>query len=105
MSVDVVLAVDAGTTGVTVLAIDHDGDVVARGYREIQQHYPRPGWVEHDPEDIWHSALVAIQAALQSADCNPVALGLSNQRETMLFWDRRTGEPVHRAIVWQCRRS
>ena len=103
---DVVLAIDAGTTGVTALLVDHEGRVLARGYREITQHYPQPGWVEHDEEEIWRATLVAIEAALSAApNCRSVAIGLSNQRETMLFWDRLTGEPVHRAIVWQCRRS
>ncbi len=103
---DVVLAIDAGTTGVTALLVDHDGRVLARGYREITQYYPQPGWVEHDPEEIWRATLASIQSAQSAApDCRPVAIGLSNQRETMLFWDRATGEPVHRAIVWQCRRS
>ncbi len=106
MPTDVVLAVDAGTTGVTALLVDHEGVVRARGYREIRQYYPQPGWVEHDPEEIWRATLASVEAVLQAApDCHPVALGLSNQRETMLFWDRVTGEPVHRAIVWQCRRS
>ncbi|HEX5368430.1 MAG TPA: glycerol kinase [Dehalococcoidia bacterium] len=106
MAQDAILAIDAGTTGVTALLVDHDGIVRGRGYREIEQHYQRPGWVEQDPEDIWRSALAASDAALSAApEYRPVALGLSNQRETMLFWDRRTGEPAYNAIVWQCRRS
>jgi glycerol kinase len=106
MAAEVVLAVDAGTTGITALLVDHDGRVRSRGYREIKQYYPQPGWVEHDPHEIWAATLAAIAAALaQASDCRPIALGIANQRETILFWDRRSGEPVHRAIVWQCRRS
>ena len=103
---DAILAIDAGTTGVTALVVDHDGIVQARGYHEVPQIFPRPGWVEQDPEQIWRSTLAAISAALVAApDYSPIAIGLSNQRETMLFWDRRSGVPVYNAIVWQCRRS
>ncbi len=103
---DAILAIDAGTTGVTALVVDHDGAVQARGYREIRQLFPHPGWVEQDPEDIWQATLAAIGAALAAApDYRPIAVGLSNQRETMLFWDRRSAAPVYNAIVWQCRRS
>ncbi|MGE0060351.1 MAG: glycerol kinase GlpK [Dehalococcoidia bacterium] len=106
MPEDVILALDEGTTGVTALLVDHGGRVRARGYREITQHYPQPGWVEHDAEEIWQRTLEAVGDAPTSApDCGPVAVGITNQRETMLFWDRRTGEPCHRAVVWQCRRS
>ena len=106
MAIDAILAVDAGTTGVTALLVDHEGETRAQGYREIRQYYPQPGWVEHDPEDIWQASLGAIEDALLAApEYRPIALGLSNQRETALFWDCQTGEPVHRAIVWQCRRS
>ncbi|HWQ29293.1 MAG TPA: glycerol kinase GlpK, partial [Dehalococcoidia bacterium] len=76
--------------------------------REFPQHYPRPGWVEHDPEDIWRSQLDAAREAVAAANVRPqeiAAIGVTNQRETTVVWDRRTGEPVHRAIVWQCRRT
>jgi len=103
---DAILAIDAGTTGVTVVLVDHQGAVVSRGYREIGQHYPFPGWVEHDAEEIWTATLAAAGDALAGApDHRPVAVGVTNQRETFLFWDRRSGGPLHRAIVWQCRRS
>jgi glycerol kinase len=103
---DCILAIDAGTTGITALLIDHDGAVQARGYSEVAQYYPHPGWVEHDAEEIWQAVLHAAGDALAAAPAfRPVALGITNQRETMLFWERRSGRPVHRAIVWQCRRS
>jgi glycerol kinase len=103
---DAILAIDAGTTGVTALVVDHDGAIAATGYREITQHYPQPGWVEHDAEEIWQMVLVAVGDALARApEHRPVAIGIANQRETCLFWDRKTGAPLHNAIVWQCRRS
>jgi glycerol kinase len=103
---EAVLAIDAGTTGVTALLVDREGSVVSRGYREFRQHFPRPGWVEHDAEEIWQATLGAAGEALSdAADVTPVALGITNQRETFLFWDRQTGRPLHKAIVWQCRRS
>ncbi|HEY7270685.1 MAG TPA: glycerol kinase GlpK [Dehalococcoidia bacterium] len=103
---DAVLAIDAGTTGVTSLLVGHDGAVLARGYREFPQHYPRPGWVEHDAEEIWQATLAAAADALaHSPEARPIAVGITNQRETFLFWDRASGRPLHNAIVWQCRRS
>jgi glycerol kinase len=106
MAADAILAIDAGTTGVTALLVDHDGAVRASGYRELTQYYPQPGWVEHDANEIWAATLTAVGDCLASApDTRPIALGVANQRETLLFWDRRSGEPLHRAIVWQCRRS
>ncbi len=103
-----VLALDQGTTGSTALVVDDAGAVRGRGYRELPQYYPRPGWVEHDPDEIWATQLGAARAALDDAGVAPaevVAIGITNQRETTILWDRRTGRPVHRAIVWQCRRS
>jgi glycerol kinase len=89
-----------------VLLVGHDGAIRGRGYREISQHYPQPGWVEQDAEEIWQTTLAVIAEALASApDCRPIAVGVTNQRETMLFWDRQTGRPCHPAVVWQCRRS
>jgi glycerol kinase len=106
--VRVLLALDQGTTGSTALVVGDDGAVRGRGYRELPQYYPRPGWVEHDPAEIWRTQLDAARAALAAARVPPrdvAAIGITNQRETTLLWDRRTGAPVHRAIVWQCRRT
>jgi glycerol kinase len=106
--VKAVLALDQGTTGSTALVVGLDGTVLGRGYRELPQYYPQPGWVEHDPLEIWETQLDAARTALATAGVAPrdvAAIGITNQRETTLLWDRRTGVPVHRAIVWQCRRS
>jgi glycerol kinase len=98
----VILAIDQGTTGTTCLLVDDDLTIVGRGYAELPQHFPRPGWVEHDPEEIWQSVLAAAEQALVE---EPDAIGITNQRETTLLWDRATGEPVANAIVWQDRRT
>jgi glycerol kinase len=101
----VVLAIDAGTTGVRTLAVDTAGRPVGWSYRELPQHFPRPGWVEHDPEEIW-AAVETTLAELRSTLDQPIAaIGVTNQRETVVAWDRRTGEPLHDAIVWQDRRT
>ena len=103
-----VLALDQGTTGSTALVIDPDGRVRGRGYAEVVQYYPRPGWVEHDPEQIWSTVAESAQRALADAGVRGgdiAAIGITNQRETTLVWERATGTPVHRAIVWQCRRT
>ena len=101
-----VLAIDQGTTGTTVLALDHEGTVRARGYAELPQHFPQPGWVEHDGGEIWRSVLDALAAARAEVPGAPIAaIGITNQRETALLWDRATGEPAARAIVWQDRRT
>jgi glycerol kinase len=102
----VVAAIDQGTTGTTVLLLDGRRQVVGRGYQEIPQHFPQPGWVEHDPEDHWRSTLAALAAARQMAGDPPIqAVGITNQRETTVLWDRRSGHPVAPAIVWQDRRT
>jgi glycerol kinase len=98
----VILAIDQGTTGTTCLLVDDDLTIVGRGYAELPQYFPRPGWVEHDPEEIWQSVLAAAEQALVE---EPDAIGITNQRETTLLWDRRTSEPVANAIVWQDRRT
>src|SRR5262245_63586122 len=106
--VKAILALDQGTTGSTALVVGADGAVLGRGYRELPQYYPQPGWVEHEPAELWATQLDAARAALAAARVAPrdvAAIGITNQRETTLLWDRRTGVPVHRAIVWQCRRS
>jgi len=104
----VVVAVDQGTTGTTVLVFDRRGAVVGRAYSEFTQHYPRPGWVEHDPEEIWNVTLRVLRQACRRAGVRGKdvrSLGITNQRETTVLWDRGTGKPVHRAIVWQDRRT
>ena len=103
-----VLGIDAGTTGVTALLLDDSGSVAAKGYREFAQSFPRPGWVEHDPEDWWTALTAACVEALshggvQASDL--AAIGITNQRETTLLWDRETLRPVHPAVVWQDRRT
>jgi glycerol kinase len=100
-----VLAIDQGTTGSTCLVLDAGGRVRGRGYREITQHYPEPGWVEHDPAELLDRTLDAAREALAQAGVLPDAIGITNQRETTLVWDRETGAPVGRAIVWQDRRT
>ena len=103
-----VLALDQGTTGSTALVVDPDGRVLARGYAELPQYFPQPGWVEHDPEEIWSTVERAAGAALAQARVTGTelaAIGITNQRETTVVWDRVTGAPIRRAIVWQCRRT
>jgi glycerol kinase len=101
-----VIAIDQGTTGSTVLVLDEQLQLRGRGYKEFRQIYPTPGWVEHDPEDIWASVTFALQAALKDIDPKSIAaIGITNQRETAILWDRKTGNPVHNAIVWQDRRT
>ena len=100
-----VLAIDQGTTGSTCLVVAEDGRVVGRGYREIPQHFPEPGWVEHDALDLLNRTVEAAREAIASAGVIPDAIGITNQRETVVLWDRATGEPVGRAIVWQDRRT
>ena len=105
---EVVLGVDAGTTGVRTYAIDRDSHVVRSDYREFPQYFPQPGWVEHDAEEIWAATLATLTAvadACTAAGETVVAIGITNQRETTVVWDRRTGRPLHRAIVWQDRRT
>lgn len=101
----VVVSLDAGTTGVRAMAVDGDGDVVASAYREFPQHFPRPGWVEHDANEIWAAQAATIAELLGRLDQPVCALGITNQRETVVVWDRRTGKPLAPAIVWQDRRT
>ncbi|MBE0599216.1 MAG: glycerol kinase GlpK [Desulfuromonadales bacterium] len=105
---DFILAIDQGTTSTTALLIDHRLTVRGRASVDFPQHFPRPGWVEHDPEEIWFSVLQAVRRALEAADvtgAQVAAIGLTNQRETTLLWERASGRPVGNAIVWQDRRS
>jgi glycerol kinase len=101
-----VLAIDAGTTGVTALIVTEEGTLTGRGYQEFRQYFPQPGWVEHLPEGIWQATLAACAQALDSAGSPPVAcVGITNQRETAVIWDRTTLAAPRRAIVWQDRRT
>jgi glycerol kinase len=100
-----VLAIDQGTTGSTCLVFAESGEVVGRGYREIPQHYPRSGWVEHDAHDLLRCTVDAAREAMSRAGVTPDVIGITNQRETVLLWERASGEPVGRAIVWQDRRT
>lgn len=103
-----ILAIDQGTTGTTALLVDRNGQVQGRGYAQIDQYYPQPGWVEQDPADIWQKTLQAIEQAKRSAsasDAHIAGIGIANQRETTLLINRETGEAIGRAIVWQCRRT
>jgi glycerol kinase len=100
-----VLAIDQGTTGSTCLVITEDGRVAGRGYREITQHYPRPGWVEHDADEILARTVEAGREAIAQSAVKPRAIGITNQRETVVVWERKTGKPVAPAIVWQDRRT
>lgn len=101
-----VLAIDAGTTGVTVLLFDKAGAVTRKVYSEFTQHYPQPGWVEHDAEEIWTVTEKLIQEILSETPASDIAaIGITNQRETTVVWDAETRKPFHNAIVWQCRRT
>ena len=100
-----ILALDQGTTGSTALVVHDSGRVLGRGYREFTQHYPEPGWVEHDAEEILRVSVEAMREAVAAAGERPVGLGITNQRETVVLWDRRTLRPAAPAIVWQDRRT
>lgn len=105
---DLILSIDAGTTGITVLAVDASTEVRGRAYSEFEQHYPKPGWVEHDAAEIWAVTERLLSEALAAAGASAAdiaGIGITNQRETTVLWDRSSGEPVAPAIVWQCRRS
>jgi glycerol kinase len=106
--VSVCLAIDAGTTGVRAFAVDAQGTPQAWSYQEFPQHFPQPGWVEHDPEEIWTATIATLAdttAKLAADGASVTAIGITNQRETAVVWDQRTGRPLHRAIVWQDRRT
>ncbi|HSR88433.1 MAG TPA: glycerol kinase GlpK, partial [Pontiella sp.] len=103
-----VLALDQGTTSSRSILYDHSGKVRSMAQQEFKQYYPRPGWVEHDPEEIWQSQQVTARTAMQHAGIHSediVAIGITNQRETTVVWNRSTGRPIHNAIVWQDRRT
>ena len=105
---DLILAVDQGTTGTTVVILNRDLNVLAKVNNEFPQHYPRPGWVEHQPEEIWDCTVKTIEEAVRAGDLDPgriAGIGITNQRETTVLWERATGRSVHNAIVWQDRRT
>jgi glycerol kinase len=103
-----ILAIDQGTTSTRAMLFDADGNARAQGQRELQQHYPQPGWIEHDPEEIWQAVLDTAQSVLTAARVGAgdiAAIGITNQRETTVVWERQSGRPIGRAIVWQDRRT
>lgn len=103
-----ILSIDEGTTGVRAVVVDERGRPLGGSYREFTQHFPSPGWVEHDPVEIWQATLSACEEALDATGTAPTevtCIGITNQRETTVVWDRATGEPIHHAIVWQDRRT
>ncbi len=103
-----ILALDQGTTSSCAVLYNQQGDVISTGRQDFTQHYPQPGWVEHDPLEIWQSQLTAAHQAIKAANITPqqiAAIGITNQRETTLVWERSTGHPLTNAIVWQCRRT
>ena len=102
MAGDYVLAIDQGTTGTTVLVFNHDSEVIGQAYSEFEQHYPRPGWVEHDADEIWGVSMQVVEDALNEAGVSTedlAAVSVTIQRESIVLWDRVTGEPVHNAVV------
>src|SRR6185436_5242601 len=103
-----ILALDQGTTSSRAILFDREGRAVKTAQQEFEQLYPQPGWVEHRPEDIWSSQLKAVHVLLRESGIETdqiAAIGITNQRETTILWNRETGEPIHNAIVWQCRRT
>jgi len=100
-----ILSIDQGTTGTTAILVDQQGNIQAKAYREFQQLYPQPGWVEHDPLEIWATVQDCVTELLANTTETVDAIGITNQRETTVIWDTDTGRPVYNAIVWQCRRT
>ncbi len=103
-----IMAIDQGTTGTRIMLVDAAGKIASMAYSEFPQIYPQPGWVEHDPEVIWETTIAVMDQAMEKASVKAadiVGIGITNQRETTVLWDRDTMKPVHNAIVWQCRRS
>ncbi|MEK6714503.1 MAG: glycerol kinase GlpK [Candidatus Omnitrophota bacterium] len=103
-----ILAIDQGTTGSRAFIFDKRGNIVSSSYKEFRQIYPHPGWVEHNPLELWQSVEFVVKEALKRKQIKPAeiaAIGITNQRETTILWERKTGRPVHNAIVWQCRRT
>ena len=103
-----VMAIDQGTTGTKVILVDHDGMVVSSAYREINQIFPEPGWVEHNPKEYLDTTIICAKEAMKKGGIKAsqiAGIGITDQRETTIIWDKKTGEPVYNAIVWQCRRT
>src|SRR3954463_10080931 len=103
-----ILALDQGTTSSRAIVFDHAGSIIAVAQKEFPQHFPKPGWVEHNPDDIWSTQAGVATEALTKANLRAsdvAAIGITNQRETTIVWDRETGRPVSNAIVWQDRRT
>jgi len=103
-----IVALDQGTTSSRAVVMDHDANIISVSQREFEQIYPKPGWVEHDPMEIWASQSSTLVEVLAKADISSdqiAAIGITNQRETVVIWDKETGKPIHNAIVWQCRRT
>ena len=108
MKEKLVLALDQGTTSSRSIVFDKSGNIIAKAHNEFEQIYPKAGWVEHDPMNILYSQLNSITTVLRSGNFSAddiAAIGITNQRETTILWDRATGKPVYNAIVWQCRRT
>ena len=108
MAASHILAIDQGTTSTRAIVFDRKLKAVGAAQKEFTQYFPKPGWVEHDPEEIWQSVVATCRAAIRKAGLKPAdiaAIGITNQRETVVVWDRKTGKPIHRAIVWQDRRT
>ena len=102
------MAIDQGTTGTRVILFNHNGNICSTAYREIKQIFPQPGWVEQDPWEYWQTVMDCTKDILRNGKVKIeeiVAIGITNQRETTILWDKDTGEPVYNAIVWQCRRT
>jgi glycerol kinase len=108
MKTSCILALDQGTTSSRSMIFGPEGNLLGSAQAEFKQHFPKPGWVEHDPEEIWQTQLDTARQALREAgvDAGDIAgIGITNQRETVVLWDRKTGAPIHPAIVWQDRRT
>ena len=103
-----ILALDQGTTSSRAIIFNHAGQIIATEQKEFEQLFPKPGWVEHDAMEIWNSQLSVAKDVFKKSGITPeqiVSIGITNQRETVILWDRKTGKPVYNAIVWQCRRT
>ena len=103
-----ILSLDQGTTSSRAILFNENGEMLSTAQKEFKQYYPNPGWVEHDPMEIWDTQLEVARQAIEKLGVSAediAAIGITNQRETTILWDKRNGKPVHNAIVWQCRRT